>query len=359
MTLAGVTLAAGRGRDPRDAAARHGRRRRRGPRRRHRHGAHPGSRRRRRRPRAAAGDPGPPQGRRPRARRPDRAVGRRTPRTTSRRTSPRSPRRSSPTAVDARLAGRSRRPRPHAPARSRRRPGRDLDPPPGGADEPPPRSGRSSWGWRRCVVVLDQLTKAWLTSFLAPGQMQSVVGDYIRLVHGQNNGALFGLFRDSALLFGIVSLGVIALIVGYHARGGRSVYLSITLGLLLGGALGNLIDRLRLGYVVDFVDPASGRSAGTRSTSPTRRSASRWSCSCSSRDPAVARGHDAARPGPRHEEAADVAVGRADDRARCLTRQHCSRAAAATCASPTAPPPSASTGSSPTSPGCRGATSRS
>ena len=113
-------------------------------------------------------------------------------------------------------------------------------------------------GLAALVVVLDQVTKAWLTSFLAPGQMQSVVGDYIRLVHGQNNGALFGLFRESALLFGIVSLGVIALIVGYHARGGRSVYLSITLGLLLGGALGNLIDRFRLGYVVDWIDMGIG-----------------------------------------------------------------------------------------------------
>jgi len=57
-------------------------------------------------------------------------------------------------------------------------------------------------GLAALVVVLDQITKAWLTSFLAPGQVQSVVGDYIRLVHGQNNGALFGLFRESALLFG-------------------------------------------------------------------------------------------------------------------------------------------------------------
>jgi signal peptidase II len=122
--------------------------------------------------------------------------------------------------------------------------------------------GRPIWplflGLAAIVVVLDQLTKAWLTSFLAPGQSTSIVGDYVRLVHGQNNGALFGLFRESALLFAIVSVGVIALIVGYHARSGRSVYLSVTLGLLLGGAVGNLIDRFRLGYVVDFVDLGIG-----------------------------------------------------------------------------------------------------
>jgi signal peptidase II len=123
-------------------------------------------------------------------------------------------------------------------------------------------SGRPIWplflGIAAIVVVLDQLSKAWLTSFLDPGESTSVIGDYLRLVHGQNNGAIFGLFKDSAPLFAIVSVAVIGLIVAYHARSGRSVYLSITLGLLLGGAIGNLIDRFRLGYVVDFVDAGIG-----------------------------------------------------------------------------------------------------
>ena len=123
-------------------------------------------------------------------------------------------------------------------------------------------SGRPIWplflGIAAIVVVLDQLAKAWLTSFLDPGESVQVIGDYLRLVHGQNNGAIFGLFKDSAPLFGIVSLAVIGLIVAYHARSGRSVYLSVTLGLLLGGAIGNLIDRFRLGYVVDFVDIGIG-----------------------------------------------------------------------------------------------------
>ena len=123
-------------------------------------------------------------------------------------------------------------------------------------------TGRPIWplflGIAAAVAVVDQLAKAWLTSFLSPGESVDVIGDYLRLVHGQNNGALFGLFRDSALLFGIVSIGVIGLIVTYHARSGRSVYLSVTLGLLLGGAIGNLIDRFRLGYVVDFVDMGIG-----------------------------------------------------------------------------------------------------
>lgn len=108
------------------------------------------------------------------------------------------------------------------------------------------------------ILVLDQLTKAWLVSFLAPGRSVDVIGDLIRLVHSRNSGGLFGMLRDQALPFGLVSMVVVALIVVYHARAGRTRYLSITLGLLLGGALGNLTDRLRLGYVVDFVDAGLG-----------------------------------------------------------------------------------------------------
>jgi signal peptidase II len=108
------------------------------------------------------------------------------------------------------------------------------------------------------IVAADQLTKAWLTSFLAPGQSVQVLGDWVRLVHSQNNGGLFGLLRGQAAVFGLVSLVVVALIVIYHGRAAPSRYLSITLGLLLGGALGNLIDRIRIGYVVDFVDAGIG-----------------------------------------------------------------------------------------------------
>jgi signal peptidase II len=108
------------------------------------------------------------------------------------------------------------------------------------------------------VVVADQLSKAWIAATLAPGASMSVVGDSLRLVNGQNNGALFGLLRDNAALFGIISIVVVGLIVAYHARAGRSPYLSVALGLLLGGAIGNMTDRLRLGYVIDFVDAGVG-----------------------------------------------------------------------------------------------------
>jgi signal peptidase II len=123
-------------------------------------------------------------------------------------------------------------------------------------------TGRPRWGLflglAAVVVVADQLSKAWLTSLLAPGERREIVGDLLRIVHGQNTGALFGMFRDQALLFAIVSIGVVGLIVWYHGNAGRNTLLSIALGLLLGGAIGNMIDRFRFGYVIDWVDAGIG-----------------------------------------------------------------------------------------------------
>jgi signal peptidase II len=126
-----------------------------------------------------------------------------------------------------------------------------------------PRSERARWALflvlAVTVLIVDQVTKAWLVSVLpVEGQRQSVVGDVVRLVNSHNSGALFGLFKDQALIFGLVSVGVVGLIVWYHGSAGRNTLMSVTLGLLLGGALGNMLDRLRLGYVVDFVDMGFG-----------------------------------------------------------------------------------------------------
>jgi signal peptidase II len=108
------------------------------------------------------------------------------------------------------------------------------------------------------VLVADQLTKSWIAANVTLDRPIRVLDDYIRLVISHNTGGLFGMFPNFAPVLALASLGVIGLIVWYHARSGRSLVLATALGLLLGGALGNLFDRLRLGYVLDFVDAGVG-----------------------------------------------------------------------------------------------------
>ena len=107
------------------------------------------------------------------------------------------------------------------------------------------------------VLVADQFTK-WLARTylpLFPDQSISIVGDVLRLTFVMNRGAAFGVLQNQNALFIVVSGVVIAVIIGsYRYSPVRSPLLNLALGLQLGGAVGNLIDRLRLGYVVDFVD---------------------------------------------------------------------------------------------------------
>jgi signal peptidase II len=113
-------------------------------------------------------------------------------------------------------------------------------------------------GLAAAVVAADQLTKAWVAAAIEPGQAIRVVGDELRLIITYNTGGLFGLFRDQAAIFAAFSVAVMALIVVVHARSTPGRYISVTLGFLLGGAIGNFIDRVRFGHVVDFVDGGIG-----------------------------------------------------------------------------------------------------
>ncbi len=119
------------------------------------------------------------------------------------------------------------------------------------------------------VIALDQASKAWVVSNFAlvagnaaPGSSAAptpVLGDLVRIARSENDGGIFGMVGDSATILGIASLVVIAVILWIQARQGvHSLLLTIALGLLLGGAVGNLLDRLRYGHVVDWVDTGIG-----------------------------------------------------------------------------------------------------
>jgi signal peptidase II len=108
------------------------------------------------------------------------------------------------------------------------------------------------------VVAIDQLSKTWITTTLGPGESMDVLGSWLRFVHWTNSGILFGMLPQSGPAFAVVSMIVVGLIGVYHARAGRGLVTTVALGLLLGGALGNLVDRLRYGAVVDWVDMGIG-----------------------------------------------------------------------------------------------------
>jgi signal peptidase II len=107
------------------------------------------------------------------------------------------------------------------------------------------------------VIALDRWTKALAVSQLLDSGVRSVpiLGPYIRLTYVENRGAAFGLLQDQTYFFIVVGVVVIGVIIAsYRYIPEPSWLLNLCLGLQMGGAIGNLIDRIRDGYVVDFID---------------------------------------------------------------------------------------------------------
>ncbi|MFC1864405.1 signal peptidase II [Chloroflexota bacterium] len=109
------------------------------------------------------------------------------------------------------------------------------------------------------VIAADQLTKIWIRSNLDTGESLPEAGLF-RLTRVHNTGAAFGLFQDQSFLLSIVALiGIVFLLLFVFLSYRYFPFLGNrlgkpALGLVLGGTAGNLIDRLRLGYVTDFID---------------------------------------------------------------------------------------------------------
>ncbi len=107
-----------------------------------------------------------------------------------------------------------------------------------------------------CVVILDQISKYFVTVFMQTGQSIALIRDFLHITYVLNPGAAFGMLPYQTLFFVIITLLVICFIIYYHRTlgDGRNL-LKVALALQLGGAIGNLIDRIiRNGYVVDFID---------------------------------------------------------------------------------------------------------
>ena len=121
------------------------------------------------------------------------------------------------------------------------------------------RFGRLSWLWLTLLVlVIDQASKVYFDSALQMYQQVVIIPDYFSWTLAYNTGAAFSFLADSAgwqrWLFALIAGVVSAVLVIWLKRLGRDdTWLAIALALILGGALGNLYDRVAYGHVIDFI----------------------------------------------------------------------------------------------------------
>ena len=116
----------------------------------------------------------------------------------------------------------------------------------------------SRWlGLSALVIILDQISKIWITSHFMYGESLAIFSSF-NLVLAHNTGAAFSFLSDAGgmqrWLFSAIAIIASIWIVWMLRRHAQQKLLSFALALILGGALGNLIDRIAYGYVVDFLD---------------------------------------------------------------------------------------------------------
>ena len=102
------------------------------------------------------------------------------------------------------------------------------------------------------VLALDQITKHTIASGIAPGEEKKFLPG-VHLVHVRNTGVAFSLFSGGGTLVLVFTLAALALLIGYFLRRPGRPWLWLPTGMLTGGALGNLIDRIANGAVTDFI----------------------------------------------------------------------------------------------------------
>ena len=111
------------------------------------------------------------------------------------------------------------------------------------------------------IVLADRLTKIWVTKHIQLGGAIPVIPRVLRITHWTNEGAAFSLFADSAsphlvrwVLIGFSTLAAVVVLIAMVRLGARFTLTTIALALVLGGALGNVHDRILYGSVVDFIE---------------------------------------------------------------------------------------------------------
>ena len=103
------------------------------------------------------------------------------------------------------------------------------------------------------VIVVDQVSKALVLQYLYHGEL-ALIPDVLHFTYVENRGMAFGLLSEHRWVFMVLSVVGIALVGFYMVRYVKSTLGRVALSLIVGGGIGNMIDRISLGFVVDFID---------------------------------------------------------------------------------------------------------
>lgn len=112
------------------------------------------------------------------------------------------------------------------------------------------------------IFLIDQISKLAVLEYMGRNGHQEqidIIGSWLRLEFVTNSGAAFGIFQDKTLFFTVVAIIAIPVLIIFHNNiPSENALARNCVGLLLGGTLGNLVDRIRLGYVIDFIGAGVG-----------------------------------------------------------------------------------------------------
>src|SRR5712692_8102593 len=104
------------------------------------------------------------------------------------------------------------------------------------------------------VLVLDQLSKLMVLKYLGYAQAKEIIHGFFKFVHWGNTGAAWSLFRGNNLLLEIIAIAaLVVLFLSRHHFDNRTLLGQLAFGFICGGIAGNLIDRVRVGHVIDFI----------------------------------------------------------------------------------------------------------
>ncbi|MDR7869877.1 MAG: signal peptidase II [Tissierellaceae bacterium] len=105
------------------------------------------------------------------------------------------------------------------------------------------------------IIILDQASKSAAIKYLKHQRPKVIIENFLQLNYVENRGAAFGILQGKRVLFLIITIAVVLIITFYLVKyyNQMNTFTRISFAMLIGGAIGNLIDRIRLGYVVDFI----------------------------------------------------------------------------------------------------------